>query len=391
MGVLFFMLSLFAGGAGALAQADSQASPEAKALYRRLYSLSRNFEDGKIIYGHQNAFHEGRGWSMGSNSDWNGELPESDLHKVIGKDPGLVGYDFVEIGPWNEELIAGQMRLLHQKGAVLTLSWHLQNFFPDGSETNAWDTRGETVRLVTSDPEFARRFYSRLDRLVAFLNKVKDVPMIFRPWHEHNYSWFWWGKDHCTSEEYLLLWRMTADYLKGKGIHQLLYAYSPDTIQDDYFDRYPGDDYVDVLGVDTYFNSLAESVAFMGPSPLDAWKKGVLALLAAADQRGKIPAITEFGNEGLTYDRFWTDYFSAPLERDAMRLFASLHGLPEPSLKPAYTMVWRNDRSLPQHFFSPFPGAPGNQNFMELVSKNVFSFLGDEAPTKTRFKRRSGF
>ena len=369
-------------GPAARAQSDAQARPEARALYRKLYALSRNFEDGKIIYGHQNAFIEGRGWSAGANTGWSGGLPESDLHKVIGKDPGVVGYDFAAIGPWNEELVAGQMRLLHQKGAVITLSWHMPDFSADGTETRAWAAGGNTVHRVTRDAVFARVFHSKLDRLVAFLGKIKEVPVIFRPWHEQNRSWFWWGKSRCTADEYRALWRMTSDYLKEKGIHQLLYAYSPTTVKEDYFDRYPGDDQVDILGVDAYFGSIADNLYDYGLSPLDQWKREVIALMAAADRHGKIPAITEFGNEGITYRNFWTDYFSTPIGRDGMRWFSSLHGLSEPVLKPAYAMLWRNDRSHPQHWFSPFPGAPGNPDFKEMVSKNIFSFLGDEMAGK---------
>jgi mannan endo-1,4-beta-mannosidase len=381
------LLLLF--GNQAWSQVDGKASAEAKALYRRLFALSRDYENGKIIFGQQSAFHEGRGWSLSSNSDWTGRLPETDLHKVMGKDPGVVGFDFSEVGSWNENLFAEEMKALHQRGAIITLSWHMPNFFPDGSETNAWDTQGNTVRLIQTNEAFRNLFFSKLDRLVAFLGRIKGVPIIFRPWHEQNYSWFWWGKAQCTPFEYGTLWKLTTGYLMSKGVHQLLYAYAPDTIGEDYFERYPGDSFVDILGVDNYFNSIASNVYFLGLSPLDEWKRGVVTLMNSAEARGKIPAITEFGNEGLTYDRFWTDYFSWPIERDGMRQFSGTHGLPEPKVKAAYAMVWRNDRSAPQHFFSPFPGAPGNANFMDLVTKDVFSFLGQggiERSFKTKLR-----
>jgi mannan endo-1,4-beta-mannosidase len=125
-------------------------------------------------------------------------------------------------------------------------------------------------------------------------------------------------------------------------------------------------------------------------SPLDEWKREVVTLMNEAESRGKIPAITEFGNEGLTYQNFWTDYFSWPIERDGMLQFAGLHGMRAPKVKAANSMVWRNDRSSPQHFFSPFPGAPQNSNFMELVSKGVFSFLGEESGSRKRLERLRG-
>jgi hypothetical protein len=126
-----------------------------------------------------------------------------------------------------------------------------------------------------------------------------------------------------------------------------------------------------------YFKSLAENLYFLGPSPLDEWKKDVFTLLHSAEARRKIPAITEFGNEGLTYSKFWTDYFSWPMERDGIRQFAGRTGLKLPHVKVAYSMLWRNDRDSPKHFFSPFPGAPENFNFKELLKKGVLGFLGD--------------
>ncbi len=359
------------------AQVDPLATSEAKALYQKLFRTSRNFNEGKILYGHQNAFHEGRGWRLQGNSDWHGSLPETDLHKFIGKDPAVVGYDFAEVGDWNEDLVVNQMRAIHQKGGVVTLSWHIPNFDASGTDSDAWNTSGGTVKKILRDPGFRGLFVRRLDRLVHFLERVRDVPIIFRPWHEHNYFWFWWGNSHCTPEEYKSLWRLTSRHLMKKGIHHLLYAYSPNDIGDDYFERYPGDRFVDVLGVDTYFKSMPENLYFLGVSPLDEWKNDVVTLLGWAEEHGKIPAITEFGNEGIVYSRFWTDYFSWPMERDGLRQFASRKGIPAPRLKPAYSLLWRNDRDSPKHFYSPFPGAPENANFKELLTKGVLGFLGD--------------
>jgi mannan endo-1,4-beta-mannosidase len=360
-----------------LAQVDPLATSEAKVLYRKLFRVSRDFENGKILYGHQNGFHEGRGWRLQGNSDWSGALPESDLHKAFGKDPAVVGYDFAEIGNWNEDLIVNQMRAVHQRGGVVTMSWHIPNFDESGADSDAWNTSGNTVRKVVSDPHFQKLFRQRLDRLVAFLGRLKDVPIIFRPWHEHNYFWFWWGSTHCTPDEYKKIWRYTANYLKIKGVHQLLYAYSPNDIEKDYFERYPGDGFVDILGVDAYFKSMPENLYFFGISPLDEWKGDVVTLLNWADEHGKIPAITEFGNEGIVYSKFWTDYFSWPMERDGLRQFAKRMGIQTPRVKPAYSLLWRNDRDSPKHFYSPFPGAPENENFKELLGKGVLGFLGD--------------
>jgi mannan endo-1,4-beta-mannosidase len=76
-------------------------------------------------------------------------------------------------------------------------------------------------------------FNSKLNKLVLFLKELKGLPIIFRPWHEHNFSWFWWGRDHSTRDEYIKLWQYTVDYLRNNN--------------GDYLERYPGHDYVDIL------------------------------------------------------------------------------------------------------------------------------------------------
>lgn len=81
------------------------------------------------------------------------------------------------------------------------------------------------------------------------------APVLFRPFHEHTGSGFWWGEAQCTPDEYRALWRFTVEYLRDvKRVHNLLYVYSPDLYRDaeHYMERYPGDEWVDVLGLDAY-------------------------------------------------------------------------------------------------------------------------------------------
>ena len=81
------------------------------------------------------------------------------------------------------------------------------------------------------------------------------IPVIFRMYHEHTGDWFWWSSQQSTPEEYKQLWIMTCDYLqKTKQVHHLLYAYSSSNVQSEehYLERYPGDQYVDILGFDHY-------------------------------------------------------------------------------------------------------------------------------------------
>ena len=103
------------------------------------------------------------------------------------------------------------------------------------------------------------KFTGWVSKVSAFINSLQTeegvkVPVLFRPWHEHTGSWFWWGEKLCTPEEYKALWHMTVDILRNDGVDNALYAYSPgsepqDTAQ--YLKRYPGDELIDLIGFDT--------------------------------------------------------------------------------------------------------------------------------------------
>jgi mannan endo-1,4-beta-mannosidase len=358
-----------------MAQVDHQATISSQLLLKKLTEQSLNYKTGKIIFGQQNAFMEGRGWAMTNDQNWRGVLPLSDVGKVIGKNPGLVGFDFLSIGWWNEKLVHDQMKLIHQKGGVVTLSWHIPNFKIDGTETDAWDISTPTVKFILENAKYKMIYLKKLDRLVEFLHKVSAVPILFRPFHEHNESWFWWGENFCTPEEYKRIWNLTADYLQSKGVHNLLYVYSPNHVLSDYLERYPGNDRVDVMGVDFYFLSKDEN---NGQIEQLNYKKQVYSLIQIATRNHKIPAITEVGSEGIILNQFWTDYFSWPLEKEGLDQIAKLYELPIPKMKVAYAMVWRNDSLNPVHFYAPYPGHALNDNFKLMILKDKFKFLEDK-------------
>lgn len=358
----------------ALAQIDPNASIETKALRKKLndISLSISKKKQKVLLGQQNAFHEGRGWRR-DNNHMDEEL-KSDMNDVASIHPSVAGFDFNEIGHWNIDLITKQMREIHNRGGVVTLSWHTPASIKDNvGDNSSNDISSKVVKHILPGGRAHNAFVEKLNTLVDFLLTVKDVPIVFRPWHEHNFPWFWWGTLHCTEKEYIDLWQFTVNYLMGHGVHNLLYAYSPISIGD-YLKRYPGDKYVDILGIDHYFHSkIMDLILYSIKSPLLDWKIKVIELSQAAVKRNKIPAITEFGLEASWYNNFWTDYFGWPLEKEGMEQITGMGKAPAKS--PAYIMLWRNDIKDPKHYYGPIPGHPNNDNFKSMMSKKIFQGL----------------
>lgn len=356
-----------------MAQVDRDATSATQELYQKLDGISLSFRNNqKILIGQQNAFTEGKSWVK--FNDHIGTPLRSDMHEVAGIHPAIFGIDFPEIGHWNKNVIIDNIREVHRRGGVFTLSWHMHahSLVNDGKGDGGFkDTTTKVVKHILPGGHAHEKLKELLDKLVVFAQEISDIPIIFRPYHEHTGSWFWWGKKHCTKEEYIQLWRFTVDYLKSKGVHNMLYAYSPNHIESDYLERYPGDEYVDILGTDMYFNNFIEDLWNFGPAKLSEWKHDVIWLLREADRRNKIPAITEFGNQAIKIKKFWTDYFGWPLERAGVEQITGKNKLPKRGV--AFILLWRNAySSTGEHYFAPIPGHKQNPNFMSLLTKGIF-------------------
>ena len=286
---------------------------------------------------------------------------EPDITAVTGEDPAIVGWDTLAFSgaepPSSTEGVVQGMIAADRLGAVNTLSMHLPNLITGGDYS---DTSGDAAKLLLVDPAPLDAY---LDQVVALAERTVDadgelIPIIFRPFHEGTGDWFWWGGPDAAA-----LYRHAVTYLRDeKGVTNLLYAWSPNGPfggdADAYLATYPGDDVVDILGLDFYEsdNSAPDSEAYIEQLAAD------LAMLArTAEARGKIPALTEFGrngeralraggNRGLT---FFTDLLAAVTsDPDARRI--------------AYAITWANFGQ--EQFYVPYPGHEMADDFAEFAS-----------------------
>lgn len=262
---------------------DAQATKPTKALYHNLKKLAKTH----TLFGHEDALAYGVEWK-----EWH--KMRSDIKDVCGQHPALFGWEMSKLGKYEYnidsvdfEAMKDWMKQVYKMGGVNTISWHMDQF---GNDKDSWQTGDRVVENILPGGKHHEDFKKKLDVFADYVNDLKvgflfkkQVPIIFRPWHEHSGSWFWWGADWCTPEEYKQLWRFTVEYLRDeKGLHHLLYCYSPDIVRDEahYLERYPGDEYVDILGLDDYQDFRASDNPEDLPARLDmlvqlAQKKGV--------------------------------------------------------------------------------------------------------------------
>lgn len=334
---------------------DKQATKETVNLYNNLKTLLNK----GVMFGHQDDLAYGVNWKY---------VPgKSDIKEVTGDYPAVYGWELghLEIDhPVNLDSVPfdkmkGFIRQAYDRGGVITISWHLRN--PLTGKT-AWDPASGTVASILPGGEKNTLYRTWLDKVAAFINDLKGsrgeaIPILFRPFHELNGSWFWWGKNHCTPDELKQLWHFTVTYLRDeKKLHNLLYAFNTDRFasKEEYLERYPGDEWTDVIGFDVYQRG-------KGDSANTKFVKEVGNMLTTleelAQQKNKIPAMTEFGFGGLPDSTWWTSTLSKTIQ----------------SHKISYVLAWRNagrksDGS--SEFYVPYKGHATEKDFIQFYKLN---------------------
>lgn len=339
-----------------LAMTDDQASQETKELYAYLKDLNKKKD---ILFGQQHALDEGvtltsEGSRVGST--------DSDVKNAVGDYPAVFGWDTLSLDGYEKPGVSGDpkqsianlthsMKTAHQLGGIITMSTHPHNFVTGGDFN---DTSGNVVQEILAGGSKNNQFNQWLDRIAELAHNLKTdegktIPVIFRPFHEQTGSWFWWGESTTNPEQYKALYRYTVEYLRDqKGVHNFLYAYSPGAGNDRYFKTYPGDAYVDVLGIDSYDDKNQPG----SDSYIQALKKDTTMLVKEAEARNKIAALTEFGYsaQGLKNTGNTLDWYT--------RIFNALQKDPAAS-KIAYMMTWANF-GMGNNLYTPYRDVNGN-------------------------------
>jgi mannan endo-1,4-beta-mannosidase len=333
---------------------DSLATQATVDLYNRLFTLL----DKGIMVGHQDDLAYGHSWYR--------EEGRSDVKDVTGDYPAVTGWELghLETGKeFNLDSIyfADMKRYIietYNRGGIATASWHGDNIVTGNT---AWDcAQDSVVRTILPGGSNHSKFLTWLDRLAAFFLELKDakgelVPLVFRPYHEHTGAWFWWGSKQCTPGEYKQLWRMTVEYLRyTKNVHNLLYAYSPSETAGEaaYLERYPGDNYVDIIGFDSYVQG-ADSAAIA--SYRQAMERNLQIINAYAEKSGKIPTISETGMESVADSLYYTQVVYPVISK----------------YKASWILFWRNAwrHDMPNHFYVPYTGQAAAGDFKTFVKK----------------------
>ncbi len=347
------------------------ATYETKALFENLDRIRHEY----TLFGHQDALAYG--------VHWLDEPGRSDVKETSGSYPAVYGWELgdIELGASenldgvNFDSMRGWIIEGFERGGVITIGWHMNNPVTGG---NAWDISEGAVDAVLPGGSHHDTFNTWLDVFADFADNLTTedgtkIPVLFRPFHEMNGTWFWWGIDHTSAESYQKLWRHTVAYLRDeKKLTNLLYVYSPDAIsrlerKEDFFNWYPGDDYVDIIGLDDYHTVIGR-FGFGGEDPVATLSHHLAWMVEEAEKRGKIPVFSETGDETVQTEDWYTGKLLQAIQK-------------EPAARRiAYVLVWRNanesvDRE--DHYYVPYPGHPAAEDFIRFRNDPSILFEDD--------------
>lgn len=170
------------------------------------------------------------------------------LKDSTGKLPALRGMDFINSRD-NEAEIRHAIEWW-KAGGIPTIMWHWgAPSVGEGYENSKKPVSIDSIFIEGTPQNIS--FWKELKEKADFLERIKkeNVPVLWRPFHELNGNWFWWGKQ--GPEKFKKLWITMFDYMVNKRklnnlIWVLCYTGQPDAAW------YPGKQYVDIAGADTY-------------------------------------------------------------------------------------------------------------------------------------------
>jgi mannan endo-1,4-beta-mannosidase len=217
---------------------------------------------------------------------WLSSLPQRDANRVVsgqqiqfggyeqfvnglarrtGRRPAMIGAGFD--GYWNPRMV--RVLIDHWgAGGLVTMDLHPPNPFLDGADPESYrvtatDPKPDLRELLAGAPASPQRdrWRAELERLGDVLQELAEsgVVVIFRPLHEQNGTWFWWGEDVTTRQTAVReLYQDMHAYLSGdRKLHNIIWGHSPGMPWDaPRMKYYPGDEYVDMIGATCYSDDI---------------------------------------------------------------------------------------------------------------------------------------
>ncbi len=288
----FIMLSPMTGCGAETASAETGTTASASSSAHTLSNPNAD-ENAKKVYDYLCENFGTYMLSCQQESTWMGS-PDYEMDYIkatTGKLPAMRGLDFMN-GDFDG--VVERSKAWHEKGGLVTICWHTGINGKGYQESK--DDVPDFEKLLTDGTPENKAMLENWDKAAEALAKLRDagVPVLWRPFHEFDGGWFWWGKK--GGENFIKLWQMMYDRYTNKfELTNLIWVlgYSGDVKSS----WYPGDEYCDIIGSDTYDNSTNSK----------AWKK--LEAMGTGKpmtfhECGNVPSVEKFEEDGDLWSWF---------------------------------------------------------------------------------------
>lgn len=225
----------------------------------------------------------------------------------IGKTPVVWSQDFGFAAAGDKDSYLARPDIIkeairqHKLGSIVTLCWHAVpptanepvtfQPLPGYDSTALASVQGKLLDkqfkdLLTPGTKIYKQWIKQVDEIAGYLKQLSDakVPVLWRPYHEMNGDWFWWGGRYEGKYTTAALYRQIFDRLvKHHKLNNLIWVWSvdrPSRAGREFINYYPGNQYLDMLAIDIYGNDFNQS-----------YYKGLMDL-----SKGKPLALGEVGN-----------------------------------------------------------------------------------------------
>jgi len=256
--ILALLLGLWCGGCSSVRPVTPNASPEAVALLKYIHGISgqhtltgqHNYPDTKDISTRQAA------------AAW-------------GKTPAIFGQDFGFAKPGDKDAVAARPDIIaevkrqYANGAIITLCWHAVRPTEDEPVTFRGSVQGKLTdkewnELITPGTRLNQHWCDQVDVIAGFLKQLRDahIPVLWRPYHEMNGDWFWWGGrrgEHGTTVLYRQLFDRLANHHQLNNLVWIWSVDRPSTSERQFVDFFPGRNYFDIAALDVYHSDFSPS------------------------------------------------------------------------------------------------------------------------------------
>jgi mannan endo-1,4-beta-mannosidase len=258
----------------------------------------------------------GKGILLGQHTQTRPQEELSFIHEVTGKYPALCGFELLAYSPninyaesdeeclteveENKNTLEKAWEWVQRKG-IITFTYHwFSPMYGKGKafyqSNTPFDAR---LALQEGTPE-RNAFINDMDSMAALLEPFckKGVPILWRPFHESEGNWFWWGNKGPQTAKGLYI-DMFDRFVNVHKLNNLIWVWNSPVPE-----GYVGDNCCDVISRDMYLEKHTH----------DDYKKGYDELIritpsdkiTALGETGPIPSMTKLSQTKVPWTWFMT-------------------------------------------------------------------------------------